>query len=67
MIATRASSEQYNPPYYFYTDDRLRQFVETSLGGKTLNQFAIEMEGFAISGMKCKSSVRSFELYTYTT
>ena len=54
MFATRATTEQYNVPYYYYSDDRLRQFIEAALGGKTMNQFAMEMEGFAISGMKCK-------------
>ena len=54
VVAARSRPEHYNVPYVFYTDDRVRQYAEASLSSKSLNTFAMEMEGFLISGMQCK-------------
>ena len=55
MIAVRATVSQYNPPYIFYTDDRIPEFFSIKSGGSAIHDLALQMEGYLVSGMNCKS------------
>ena len=51
FIAVRSKLDWYNPPYVFYSNERVAQFWE-SLTSKTIQDLALQMEGFCISGIK---------------
>ena len=56
-IAVRPSLDAYNAPFVFCSDPRVSLYFET-LTKKTVQELAIGLEGFCISGVTCTSSLR---------
>lgn len=50
-MVMRTDMNHYNTPFFFHTNERIRQYLET-VTGKTIHELVIELEGFCISGMQ---------------
>ncbi|KAL7280958.1 hypothetical protein ACG7TL_005907 [Trametes sanguinea] len=50
LLAVRSQADHFNPPYFFYTNDRILQFMEL-LNNMPLQEFAWRLEGYCISGV----------------
>ncbi|KAI1792844.1 hypothetical protein LXA43DRAFT_1060225 [Ganoderma leucocontextum] len=51
MVATRGSIEVFGDPVVHYSDSRVQQFVESTVGA-TLEDIALRMEGYCVSGVQ---------------
>ncbi|RDX48314.1 hypothetical protein OH76DRAFT_1352635, partial [Lentinus brumalis] len=50
LLAVRSKHDDYNPPYVFYTGDRIANFVEI-VTKNTIQDFAVKLEAYCISGV----------------
>ncbi len=59
LIAVRSNLEHHNQPFVFYSSERVASFWET-ITKKTVEDLALQMEGFCISGVEGTSHVTRF-------
>ncbi|KAH9847527.1 hypothetical protein C2E23DRAFT_692686, partial [Lenzites betulinus] len=50
VIGVRSNPSQMNPPYVFYTSERLKQFVEL-INNTSLSDFTLRLEGYCVAGV----------------
>ncbi|KAI1782048.1 hypothetical protein LXA43DRAFT_906963 [Ganoderma leucocontextum] len=58
MVATRGSIEVFGDPVVHYSDSRVQQFVESTVG-TTLEDIALRMEGYCVSGVQEDAAKRA--------
>ncbi|KAI0362964.1 hypothetical protein BV20DRAFT_959252 [Pilatotrama ljubarskyi] len=57
MIAVRSDTGSYNKPRVFYTDERIPDFVQSTLG-TSVQEVSLRMEAYCIAGMPQQASTR---------
>ncbi|KAI0348815.1 hypothetical protein OH77DRAFT_1491362 [Trametes cingulata] len=50
LVGVWSQTDHFNPPYVFYTNERIVQFVEL-LNNMSMQDFALRLEGFCVSGV----------------
>ena len=63
LVVCRSNTEDYVKPYAYYSSDLVQKFFDSSLK-RSINDFAIQLEAYVMSGVKGIKDVHSIKHFT---